>query len=89
MELKEPLREGGELCVLSSLGGLTGSLKEVTQKGEAARAAAGTFTTKPVALLLPPLGFLVQTRLFIWLRLKSLSLLPSFFPVCPAGVYGL
>lgn len=54
-----------------------GSLKEVSQRGEAASAAAGTFTAKPVALLLPPL-FFVQSRLFILLRLKSLILHPFF-----------
>lgn len=32
---------------------------EVTQKGEAALAAAGTFTAEPGALLLPPLLLLL------------------------------
>ena len=66
----------------------------MTQKGEAALAAAGTFTAEPGALLLPPLLLLVV--FFFWffcLKLSfyfvktKISYFASFFPVYPAGVY--
>lgn len=68
-----------------------GSLVEVTQKGEAALAAAGTFTAEPGAPLLPPLLLLLLVffglKLTFYFVQTKISYFASFFPVYPAGVY--
>lgn len=57
----------------------------MTQRGDAASAAAGTFTTKPVALLTATSGFCPKhTSCFVKTKIPYFA---SCFPVSPAGVY--
>lgn len=75
---------------------VTSSLKELLEEPEgsdsegreAVGAAAGTFKSKPAALLLPPLVFCLN-QAFYFVKMRIPYFASVFLPVYPAGVYSL